>query len=51
VRNGHTKLSMVFTKLIGIIPTLVCQNPFYKTSSIFPFLISQQCCLVVSWAC
>jgi hypothetical protein len=37
--NGHTKLSVVLAKLVGIIPILVCQDPFYKTSSI-PKLLS-----------
>ncbi len=34
VQNGHIELSMVLTKLGGIFPILVCQNPFYKTLSI-----------------
>ncbi len=39
VWNGHVELSMVIAKLVGILPILVCQNPFYKTSSI-PKLLS-----------
>ncbi len=31
VQNGHTKLSVALTKLVGIVLILVCQNPFYKT--------------------
>ncbi len=34
VQNGHIELSMTLAKLVDIIPILVCQNPFYKTSSI-----------------
>jgi 3,4-dihydroxy-2-butanone 4-phosphate synthase len=30
VQNGHTKLLVVFAKLVGIIPTLACEDPFYK---------------------
>ncbi len=57
MRNGHTELVVALAKLVGIVHILVCQNPFYKTSSIpkllswhIPLLISQQCGLVVSWA-
>jgi hypothetical protein len=57
MQNGHTELVVALVKLVGIVPILVCQNPFYKTSSIpkllswhIPLLISQQCGLVVSWA-
>jgi hypothetical protein len=39
LQNGHIELSMALAKLVGIIPILVCQNPFYKTSSI-PKLLS-----------
>jgi 3,4-dihydroxy 2-butanone 4-phosphate synthase len=39
LQNGHTKLSMVFAKLVNITLILACQNPFYKTSSI-PKLLS-----------
>ncbi len=39
MRNGHTKLLVALAKLAGIVPILVCQNPFYKTSSI-PKLLS-----------
>jgi 3,4-dihydroxy-2-butanone 4-phosphate synthase len=39
VRNGHTELLVALTKLVVIIHILVCQNPFYKTSSI-PKLLS-----------
>jgi hypothetical protein len=39
VQNGHTELLMALAKLVGVIPILVCQNPFYKTSSI-PKLLS-----------
>jgi hypothetical protein len=39
VQNGHTKLLMALAKLVGIVPILVCQNPFYKTSS-FPKLLN-----------
>jgi 3,4-dihydroxy-2-butanone 4-phosphate synthase len=39
VYNGHIKLSVVFTKLAGIFPILICHNPFYKTLSI-PKLLS-----------
>ncbi len=34
LRNGHIKFLMVFAKLVGIIPILACQDPFYRTSSI-----------------
>ncbi|KAH8951849.1 hypothetical protein BDL97_09G052300 [Sphagnum fallax] len=34
VWNGHIELSVVLAKLVGIVPILICQNPFYKTSSI-----------------
>jgi 3,4-dihydroxy-2-butanone 4-phosphate synthase len=34
VQNGHIEFSMALAKLVGIIPILICQNPFYKTSSI-----------------
>jgi 3,4-dihydroxy-2-butanone 4-phosphate synthase len=34
VWNGHIELLMVLTKLVSIVPILVCQNPFYKTSNI-----------------
>jgi 3,4-dihydroxy-2-butanone 4-phosphate synthase len=34
VQNGHTKLSIALAKLACIVHILVCQNPFYKTSSI-----------------
>ena len=34
VWNGHIELSVVIAKLVGIVPILVCQNPFYKTSGI-----------------
>ncbi|CAM6078992.1 unnamed protein product [Sphagnum tenellum] len=34
VWNGHIELSVAIAKLVGIVPILVCQNPFYKTSSI-----------------
>jgi hypothetical protein len=39
VRNKHTKLSVFLAKFVGIVPILICQNPFYKTSSI-PKLLS-----------
>jgi hypothetical protein len=39
VWNGHTKLLVVLAKFVGITPILVCQDPFYKTSSI-PKLLS-----------
>jgi 3,4-dihydroxy-2-butanone 4-phosphate synthase len=39
VRIGNTELSMALAKLASIVPILVCQNPFYKTSSI-PKLLS-----------
>ncbi len=39
VQNGHTELSVALAKLVGIIPILICQNPFYETSSI-PKLLS-----------
>ncbi len=39
VRNGHTELLVVLAKLASIVPIIVCQNPFYKTSSI-PKLLS-----------
>jgi len=39
VRNRHTKLWVVLAKLVGIVPILICQNPFDKTSSI-PKLLS-----------
>jgi 3,4-dihydroxy-2-butanone 4-phosphate synthase len=28
--NGHIELSVVLAKLVGIVPILVCQNPFYN---------------------
>ncbi len=34
VQNGHIEFSMALAKLVGIVPILVCQIPFYKTSSI-----------------
>jgi hypothetical protein len=34
VRNGHIELSVVLAKLASIVPILICQNPFYKTSNI-----------------
>jgi 3,4-dihydroxy-2-butanone 4-phosphate synthase len=34
VQNGPTEFSMVIEKLEGIVPILVCQNPFYKKSII-----------------
>ncbi len=34
MRNGHIELLMAFAKLANIVPILICQNPFYKTSSI-----------------
>jgi len=34
LKNGHLELSMALAKLVGIVPILVCQSPFYKTSSI-----------------
>jgi hypothetical protein len=34
VQNGHTKFSVAFSKLVGIVPILACQNPSYKTLSI-----------------
>jgi hypothetical protein len=37
--QGHIKLSVVLTKLAGIFPIIICQNPFYKTLSI-PKLLS-----------
>jgi hypothetical protein len=39
VRNGHTQLLMALAKLASIVFILVCQNLFYKTSSI-PKLLS-----------
>ncbi len=39
VRNRHTKLFVALAKFLGIVPILVCQSPFYKTSSI-PKLLS-----------
>jgi len=33
VQNGHIEFSMVVEKLVNIVPILVCQNPFYKTSN------------------
>jgi 3,4-dihydroxy-2-butanone 4-phosphate synthase len=39
VHNGHIELLMALTKLVGIVFISVCQNPFYKTSSI-PKLLS-----------
>ncbi len=39
VQNGHIELLEVLTKLVGIFPILICQNPFYKTLSI-PKLLS-----------
>jgi 3,4-dihydroxy 2-butanone 4-phosphate synthase len=29
MRNGHIELSVALTKLVGIIPILVCQKKFY----------------------
>jgi 3,4-dihydroxy 2-butanone 4-phosphate synthase len=34
VPNGHIELSVALGKLVGVVPILVCQNPFYKTLSI-----------------
>jgi 3,4-dihydroxy-2-butanone 4-phosphate synthase len=39
VQNGHIELLVILTKLVGIFPILVCQNPFCKTLSI-PKLLS-----------
>jgi 3,4-dihydroxy-2-butanone 4-phosphate synthase len=39
VWNGHIELSVAFAKLENTAFILVCQNPFYKTSSI-PKLLS-----------
>jgi 3,4-dihydroxy-2-butanone 4-phosphate synthase len=39
VWNGHIKLLVAFAKLANIVFILVCQNLFYKTSSI-PKLLS-----------
>jgi hypothetical protein len=39
MRNTHTELSVVLAKLVSIVPILICQNLFYKTSSI-PKLLS-----------
>ncbi len=34
VQNGHTEFSVALAKLANIVPILICQNHFYKTSSI-----------------
>jgi len=39
VQNQHTNFSMALAKLARIVHILICQNPFYKTSSI-PKLLS-----------
>jgi len=38
VWNGQIKLLVALAKLVGIVPILVCQNLFYKTSSISKLL-------------
>ncbi len=39
VQNGHIELLVALAKLVGMVLILVCQNPFYKISSI-PKLLS-----------